>query len=276
MFVYHTYILFCRIIPVICVFIATFNGLVDGYSLSGFCHISMYNRTKEFGSVPDIKWILLLVLSPQCLFIILYFILGLMFYRGMKKLCVTKKDSTKQDQDIQKMKNEYFGIIILIIVCKLGNFLLVLLASLERKKWDESLKDFLSCKMKNEPECNIRTRQNIGLTYLYLLLTLLPGMLIYYLPFDGVKDLWIVKIRDFLLDVPNKLNRNRQPNAKRVLKKSQIIQKAFEKRQQLKETGRLSISISNQQDPIFGVGSKFGESQCSEDFSSTWARALPR
>ena len=119
------------------------NGLVDGYSLSGFCHISMYNRTKEFGSVPDIKWILLLVLSPQCLFIILYFILGLMFYRGMKKLCVTKKDPTKQDQDIQKMKNEYFGIIILIIVCKLGNFLLVLLASLERKKWDESLKDFM-------------------------------------------------------------------------------------------------------------------------------------
>ena len=101
-----------------------------------------------------------------------------------------------------------------------------------------------------------KDRQSIGWTYVHLFAFLTPNLLIYMWVYQSVLKYWTGASHNILQGLLTMLKSNGQPNSKGTLGKSQIVRKAFEKRRQLRETGRLSISISNKQDPIMGIGSK--------------------
>ena len=91
------------IVPFIFCCIVIFNAKVDGYKLSGFCHVSMYSRStdEDFGHKLDPIWITLLVFIPQCLYIILYGILVSLFCWKLNKT-IPKSDSSKAPCKIKR------------------------------------------------------------------------------------------------------------------------------------------------------------------------------
>ena len=144
---------FARVIPWIISFIFTFiaiyNAKIDGYQLSGFCHISMYNRYADgFGYKTDALWIICLVFIPQCLYIVFYAILIIPFLFEMKKSLTSISNPDKVDQ-VRGYIKKYGYVTLCLITFKIVSVTLVLMATLYRKYWDDSLKDFLSCHMRS-------------------------------------------------------------------------------------------------------------------------------
>ena len=137
------------IISFIFSFIAVYNTKVDGYQISGFCHISMYSGSANgYGYETDPLWMICLVFIPQCFYIFFYAILIVPFLLEMKN-SLTSISNPDRGEQIRGYMKRYGYITLGIIALKIVSVTLVLMATLYRKYWDDSLKDFLSCQMKS-------------------------------------------------------------------------------------------------------------------------------
>ena len=124
------------ILPVIFCFIVVSFQKIDGYQLSGFCHISMIDRT----------WIISLDFIPQCLYIILYAVFVLKFCLELNHSIPKSKQKA---EEIKGMMKNYGSIVFFIGLFKLVCGVLMLLASFYQQNWNEAKKDFILCQMQS-------------------------------------------------------------------------------------------------------------------------------
>ncbi|KAK0179934.1 hypothetical protein PV327_005631 [Microctonus hyperodae] len=136
-------------------------------------------------------------------------------------------------------------------------------------KWRESFKNYMTCsiitKYTENSECQMEHRPSVTKLQLHLLSPFLAGVLMsLWVWTSSTVDTWTRFFR-------RTFNCEREEPMK--LKKHKVIAQAFAKRKTLNHAGRLSISFHNtHEDP---VGLNFDLSSVSQDFSSTWAAALP-
>ena len=269
------FILIYRTVPGIFTLAALFIEAVDGFSLTGICHISMYSRSTDQGSQPDLTFISGFVLFPQISIILMGFlILG----KLLKNLWSLSNDKSDEKSYIRKKQRKIGFCLGLYLVSKFFIVFYYIYVGLSIGSWNQSLEQFLVCHARNDStsDCSIKNRQNLLWVYAYLMLTAFPGLLINLLiEVRKIPTYWHEFVGRILLKFwKPKENSSR---ASKIPPKHQIVQKAYAKRDEHKKTGRLEISMdSYKTDNILGLDSKLGQVSVDSEFSSTWARALPR
>lgn len=258
---------------------AIFINGIDGYSLSGICHISIYSRSVETGTLPDHTLVTWFILVPYFVTIgaTLLFIAKIFFY-----LChISKSTDDKATSEIRN-KQARIGIsIVPIVVCKFISVLFTIYMVINTGLWDESLYKFMICKAKSTEgsQCDLKSRPNVLSIQLFLFCLFLPGLLTATLIDPRTTlDTW----REFMLkNVLQKLFQAEgivpKDPPKQKIKKHQVVAQAYARRHEFRETGRLSLTLNSiHDDPIIALDGNPEGASASEEFSSTWAQALPR
>lgn len=261
---------------------AFFVNAIDGFSLSGICHISMHTQSVDYGSTPNMKLVGAFILMPQCIIIAISVLVYAKLFVDLRNL--SKNTPSENSGPIRK---KMFRIGICVIPSILSKFVSALLSTyvaINTQIWDDSRHDFLLCKIwKNE--CDIKEKQNVLTVHLQMFCLFLPGFLTCVLiTFDQVKSTWFEFLDRICLQLCQPRERESGKNAPKNqprIKKHELIRKAYAKRQDFEETGRLSVSVDNETshvNPIIGLDSKLKDPGISESegFSETWVNALPR
>ncbi|XP_063973467.1 protein smoothened [Diachasmimorpha longicaudata] len=154
--------------------------------------------------------------------------------------------------------------VIITIYCHIHDFV-------NSDKWSKSFRDYMWCsiltKYQGTNQCTMDSRPSIAKLQLHLLAHFFAGILMSSWVWTGsTVDTWTRFLRRTFH------NETEEPVK---LKKHKVIAQAFAKRKTFNNAGRLSISFHHtHEDP---VGMNFDlNSAASQDFSSTWAAALPK
>jgi smoothened protein len=254
--------------PLVFTIAAIFVNGIDGYSLSGVCHVSRYFRTEE-RSEPDPTRVIWFILMP-------YFITICATCAFLVKVFYYLYNLSKSDPTSNEIRSNQARIgftIVPIVGWKIISLLLSIYMVTNTSLWDASLDDFLVCEAKSGGEkdlqCDLKNRPNLLIVQLHLLSLFMPGLFMVPLMIRKTTvDTW----REFIFrNILQKFVR--LPDAKdgchikQKIKKHQVVAQAYARRHEFRETGRLSLTLNSVHDEGASV---------SEEFSSTWAQALPR
>ncbi len=237
----------------------------------------MYSRNYELGTVADLTWVSWFVFLPQCLLVVIaVLVLGKLF---MDLTSLSKRTPAEHCGTISEKKLRICVSAIPIILAKFVNILISIYVAVNTQSWDRSRHEFLVCKIWRN-ECINKERQNILTVHLNMLCLAVPGFFTLVLTYDQVKSTWTEFLRHIFLPLCLARDPQRQGNGPKApkIKKHELIRKAYAKRHDFGETGRLSVSIDNElpPHPKIGIDSRIQQPSGSEDFSETWANALPR
>ncbi|XP_074097870.1 smoothened, frizzled class receptor [Cotesia typhae] len=235
---------------------------VDGNSVTGICFVGYTNPIARS----------IFVLGPILVGIIIG---GYFLSRGLITLISLKIQSQNfvSERAYAKIRDISFRmvffslltffVVIITMYCHIHEFQ-------NSYQWRQSFRDYIICaittKYDEGSNCKISSRPSVTKLQLHLLAPFLAGVLM---------SLWVWN--SSTVDTWKRFFRRRfnpDPDEPVKLKKHKVIAQAFAKRKTFNNAGRLSISFHNSHDP---VGLNFDlNSVASQDFSSTWAAALPK
>ncbi|XP_001602300.2 protein smoothened isoform X2 [Nasonia vitripennis] len=238
-------------------------GEIDGNHTTGICFVGYNNHTVR-------AWF---VLAPVLTSLLIG---GYFLSRGLILLIRLKISSQEflQEQASSKIRET---------IVRMGLFSLFTLVAVlvtfychaydfeHSSEWKQSFRDYIICSITSKyaeiSDCKKEPRPSAGKLQFHLLSVFFSGILMSHWVWTGsTADTWMRFLRRTC---------NRETEEPVKLKKHKVIAQAFAKRKMFNDAGRLSISFRNtHEDP---VGLNFDlNSVASQDFSSTWAAALPK
>lgn len=259
---------------------ALFVNAIDGFSLSGVCQISLHYRSLESGPVADMTFISAFILFPQCVLLaICCVVCGKLFY-DLRNL--SKNTPSGNAGPIRKKEFRVGFCIIPTIIAKFVRILLHVYAATSTHAWDQSQMEYLYCQIWQK-DCHVSSRQNLNTVLLDMICLFLPGFLTIILIYDQLKPTWrecVCQLFQYLTQ-PRNQSKNQQNGDKSQhpkIPKHEVVRKAYAKRHEFEETGRLSVSIDNEPSlvPRIGIDSKLQNVSESSEFSADFVNALPR
>ncbi|XP_069696692.1 protein smoothened isoform X2 [Periplaneta americana] len=239
-------------------------GEIDGDSVAGICFVGYVNHAARAG--------FLLVPITTVLFVGGYFLTrGLITLVRLKinsQEIISERASAKIRETIVRMglfSLFTFVFVLVTFVCHVYEFH-------HHSDWRESFRKFIVCRIMSSgnadtKRCKIESRPSLSMMQLHILVMFLAGVIMSsWVWTSSTVDTWRRCLRRTF---------NTQAEEPVRLKKHKVIAQAFAKRKTFNNAGRLSISFhSTHEDP---VGLNFDmNSIASQDFSSTWAAALPK
>ncbi|XP_015173735.1 PREDICTED: protein smoothened isoform X1 [Polistes dominula] len=238
-------------------------GEIDGNSVTGICFVGYSNHTVR-------AWFLL---GPL---VIVLLVGGYFLSRGLITLIrlkissqeiISERASSKIRETIVRMglfSIFTFAAVIVTCYCHIHEFQ-------HSWEWRKSFRDYMICSITTKyadiSECKMKARPSVAKLQLHLFSPFFAGVLMSSWVWTGsTVHTWSRFIRRTF---------NSETEEPIKLKKHKVIAQAFAKRKTFNSAGRLSISFHNtHEDP---VGLNFDlNSVASQDFSSTWAAALPK
>ncbi|KZC04568.1 PREDICTED: protein smoothened [Dufourea novaeangliae] len=238
-------------------------GEIDGNSVTGICFVGYANHTIR-------AWFLL---GPV---LIVLLVGGYFLSRGLITLIrlkitsqeiISERASAKIRETIVRMglfSIFTFAAVLVTFYCHIYEFQ-------HSWKWRQSFRNYMICAITTKcldiSECKMEVRPSAAKMQLHLLLPFFSGILMSsWVWTSSTVDTWTRFLRRTF---------NCETEEPIRLKKHKVIAQAFAKRKTFNNAGRLSISFHNtHEDP---VGLNFDlNSVASQDFSSTWAAALPK
>ncbi|XP_012278979.1 protein smoothened [Orussus abietinus] len=238
-------------------------GEIDGNSVTGICFVGYTNHVVR-------AWFLL---GPVSAFVVVggYFLsrglITLIRLKISSQEIISERASSKIRETIVRMglfSIFAFAAVVITFYCHIYEFQ-------HSWEWKQSFRNYMICsittKYADDSECKMEWRPSVAKLQLHLLSPFFAGILMSSWVWTGsTVDTWTRFIRRTF---------NREADEPIKLKKHKVIAQAFAKRKTFNNAGRLSISFYNtHEDP---VGLNFDlNSAASQDFSSTWAAALPK
>nr|XP_050867262.1 protein smoothened [Vespula vulgaris] len=238
-------------------------GEIDGNSVTGICFVGYTNHAVR-------AWFLL---GPV---LIVLLVGGYFLSRGLITLIrlkissqeiISERASSKIRETIVRMglfSIFTFAAVVVTCYCHIHEFQ-------HSWQWRQSFRDYMICSITTKyaeiSECKMEARPSAAKLQLHLLSPFFAGILMSSWVWTGsTVDTWTRFLRRTF---------NCESEEPIRLKKHKVIAQAFAKRKTFNNAGRLSISFHNtHEDP---VGLNFDlNSVASQDFSSTWAAALPK
>ncbi|XP_076675288.1 smoothened, frizzled class receptor [Andrena cerasifolii] len=238
-------------------------GEIDGNSMTGICFVGYTNH-------------LVRALFLLCPILIVVLVGGYFLSRGLITLIrlkitsqeiISERASSKIRETIVRMalfSIFTFAAVGVTFYCHIYEFQ-------HSWEWHQSFRNYMICAITTKyldiSECKMEFRPSAAKMQLHLLSPFFAGILMSSWVWTGsTVDTWARFLkRTFNCDTEEPIR----------LKKHKVIAQAFAKRKTFNNAGRLSISFHNtHEDP---VGLNFDlNSVASQDFSSTWAAALPK
>ncbi|XP_012263343.2 protein smoothened isoform X2 [Athalia rosae] len=238
-------------------------GEIDGNSVTGICFVGYANHMVR-------AWFLL---GPVLAVLLVggYFLsrglITLIHLKISSQEIISERASSKIRETIVRMglfSIFTFVAVIVTFYCHIYEFQ-------HSWEWRQSFRDYMICsitsKYADTSECKMTSRPSVAKLQLHLLSPFFAGVLMSSWVWTGsTVDTWTRFLRRTF---------NCEAEEPIKLKKHKVIAQAFAKRKTFNNAGRLSISFHNtHEDP---VGLNFDlNSVASQDFSSTWAAALPK
>ncbi|XP_043509886.1 protein smoothened isoform X2 [Frieseomelitta varia] len=238
-------------------------GEIDGNSVTGICFVGYTNHAVR-------AWFLL---GPV---LIVLLVGGYFLCRGLITLIrlkissqeiISERASSKIRETIVRMglfSIFTFAAVLVTFYCHIYEFQ-------HSEEWHQSFRNYMICAITTKyldiSECKMEVRPSAAKMQLHLLSPFFAGILMSSWVWTGsTVDTWTRFLRRTF---------NCETEEPIRLKKHKVIAQAFAKRKTFNNAGRLSISFHNtHEDP---VGLNFDlNSVASQDFSSTWAAALPK
>ncbi|KAK9308463.1 hypothetical protein QLX08_001620 [Tetragonisca angustula] len=238
-------------------------GEIDGNSVTGICFVGYTNHAVR-------AWFLL---GPV---LIVLLVGGYFLCRGLITLIrlkissqeiISERASSKIRETIVRMglfSIFTFAAVVVTFYCHIYEFQ-------HSEVWHQSFRNYMICAITTKyldiSECKMEVRPSAAKMQLHLLSPFFAGILMSSWVWTGsTVDTWTRFLRRTF---------NCETEEPIRLKKHKVIAQAFAKRKTFNNAGRLSISFHNtHEDP---VGLNFDlNSVASQDFSSTWAAALPK
>ncbi|XP_071856157.1 smoothened, frizzled class receptor isoform X2 [Bombus fervidus] len=238
-------------------------GEIDGNSVTGICFVGYTNHAVR-------AWFLL---GPV---LIVLLIGGYFLCRGLITLIRLKISSQEiiSERASSKIRETIvrtglfsiftFAAVVVTFYCHIYEFQ-------HSEEWRQSFRNYMICAITTKyldiSECKMEVRPSAAKMQLHLLSPFFAGILMSSWVWTGsTVDTWTRFLRRTF---------NCETEEPIRLKKHKVIAQAFAKRKTFNNAGRLSISFHNtHEDP---VGLNFDlNSVASQDFSSTWAAALPK
>ncbi|XP_076232442.1 smoothened, frizzled class receptor isoform X2 [Calliopsis andreniformis] len=238
-------------------------GEIDGNSVTGICFVGYNNHIVRA----------LFLLGPV---LIMVLVGGYFLSRGLITLIrlkissqeiISERASSKIRETIVRMglfSIFTFAAVIVTFYCHIYEFQ-------HSWEWHQSFRNYMICAITTRyldiSECKMEVRPSAAKMQLHLLSPFFAGILMSSWVWTGsTVDTWTRFLRRTF---------NCETEEPIKLKKHKVIAQAFAKRKTFNNAGRLSISFHNtHEDP---VGLNFDlNSVASQDFSSTWAAALPK
>ncbi|XP_043253743.1 protein smoothened [Colletes gigas] len=238
-------------------------GEIDGNSVTGICFVGYANHAVR-------AWFLL---GPV---MIVLLVGGYFLSRGLITLIrlkitsqeiISERASSKIRETIVRMglfSIFTFTAVVVTFYCHIYEFQ-------HSWEWRRSFRNYMICAITTKyldiSECKMEVRPSAAKMQLHLLSPFFAGILMSSWVWTGsTVDTWTRFLRRTF---------NCETEEPIRLKKHKVIAQAFAKRKMFNNAGRLSISFHNtHEDP---VGLNFDlNSVASQDFSSTWAAALPK
>ncbi|XP_034947663.1 protein smoothened [Chelonus insularis] len=237
-------------------------GEVDGNSVTGICFVGYTNHIIRSG----------FLLGPILVGILIG---GYFLSRGLVTLIRLKISS--QEIISERASVKIRGTIIRMGCFSVFTFLAVVITVYchmydfqNSSKWHQSFRDYMIClitKYSEDSECKMKYKPSVTKLQLHLLAPFLAGVLMSsWVWTSSTIDTWIRFLRRTF---------NCESEEPVKLKKHKVIAQAFAKRKTFNNAGRLSISFHNTHDDPVGLNFDLN-SVASQDFSSTWAAALPK
>ncbi|XP_033306823.1 protein smoothened isoform X2 [Bombus bifarius] len=238
-------------------------GEIDGNSVTGICFVGYTNHAVR-------AWFLL---GPV---LIVLLVGGYFLCRGLITLIRLKISSQEiiSERASSKIRETIvrtglfsiftFAAVVVTFYCHIYEFQ-------HSEEWRQSFRNYMICAITTKyldiSECKMEVRPSAAKMQLHLLSPFFAGILMSSWVWTGsTVDTWTRFLRRTF---------NCETEEPIRLKKHKVIAQAFAKRKTFNNAGRLSISFHNtHEDP---VGLNFDlNSVASQDFSSTWAAALPK
>ncbi|XP_068968555.1 protein smoothened isoform X2 [Bombus flavifrons] len=238
-------------------------GEIDGNSVTGICFVGYTNHAVR-------AWFLL---GPV---LIVLLVGGYFLCRGLVTLIRLKISSQEiiSERASSKIRETIvrtglfsiftFAAVVVTFYCHIYEFQ-------HSEEWRQSFRNYMICAITTKyldiSECKMEVRPSAAKMQLHLLSPFFAGILMSSWVWTGsTVDTWTRFLRRTF---------NCETEEPIRLKKHKVIAQAFAKRKTFNNAGRLSISFHNtHEDP---VGLNFDlNSVASQDFSSTWAAALPK
>ncbi|KAL0106682.1 hypothetical protein PUN28_015319 [Cardiocondyla obscurior] len=246
-------------------------GRIDGNSMTGICFVGYADHASK-----------IFVLGPVLLAVLIG---GYFLCRGLYTLIRLKISS-------QEIISERASSKIKQTIVRMGLFSIATLAAVvitfychiydiqNSQQWQQSFRSYMICtiatKYADISECKMNIRPSTGKLQLHLLALFSTGILMSsWIWTSSTVDTWCRFLRSmYFLLVCRIFNRESEEPPIR-LSKHKLIAHLFANRKTFNKAGRLSISFHNTHaDP---VGLNFDlNSAASQDFSTTWAAALPK
>ncbi|XP_011868773.1 PREDICTED: protein smoothened isoform X2 [Vollenhovia emeryi] len=238
-------------------------GQIDGNSMTGICFVGYADHASK-----------IFVLGPVLLAVLVG---GYFLCRGLYTLIrlkissqeiISERASSKIKQTIVRMGLFSIAILAAVVV----TFYCHIYEIQNSQQWKQSFRSYMICtivtKYADISECKMDVRPSTGKLQLHLLALFSTGILMSsWIWTSSTVNTW----RRFLKSLLK--HEAEEPPVR--LSKHKLIAHVFAKRKTLNKAGRLSISFHNTHaDP---VGLNFDlNSGVSQDFSTTWADALPK
>ncbi|XP_014469047.1 PREDICTED: protein smoothened-like isoform X5 [Dinoponera quadriceps] len=247
------------------------SGQIDGNSVTGICFVGYVNHTARVS----------FVLVPVLVGLLVG---GYFLSRGLFTLISLKISS-------REVMSERASAKIRETIIRMGLFFIFTLAAvgvmfychiyefMHSWQWRQSFRNYMICaittKYSDESECKMEKRPSAGKMQLHLLAPFFAGILMSsWVWTSSTVDTWSRFLkRTRLLCVCRTFNCETEEPIR--LKKHKVIAQAFAKRKTFNNAGRLSISFHNTHEDPVGLNFELN-SVASQDFSSTWAAALPK
>ncbi|XP_046414631.1 protein smoothened [Neodiprion fabricii] len=239
-------------------------GEIDGNSVTGICFVGYANHAVR-------AWFLL---GPICIVLLVggYFLsrglITLIHLKISSQEVISKRASSKIRETIVRLglfSIFTFVAVIVTFYCHIHEFQ-------HSWEWKQSFRDYMICTITTKytagvSECKMTSRPSAAKLQLHLLSPFFAGVLMSSWVWTGsTVDTWKRFLRRTF---------NCEAEEQIIPKKYKAIAQAYEKRNTFKNAGRLSISFHNTHEDPVGLNFELN-SVASQDFSSTWAAALPK
>ncbi|KAJ8680193.1 hypothetical protein QAD02_015980 [Eretmocerus hayati] len=238
-------------------------GEIDGNYVTGICFVGYNNHIVRtwFVLVP-----VLIVMSVGGYFLCKGLITLICLRRNSQEIISERASAKIQDAILRTGLFSVFTVISVIITvyCHFYDFK-------HSSEWKQSFRDYIICSITSKytatSDCKMKSKPNIVKLQLHLLAPLLAGIAMSsWVWTQSTLDTWMKCF---------KRSCSSEAEEPVKLKKHKVIAQAFAKRKMFNNADRLSLSFHNTHQGPVGLNFDLN-SVGSQDFSSTWAAALPK
>lgn len=224
------------------------------------------------------------ILCPQIVLLVICILAFFKLFYDLQTL--SKKTPSGNAAPIRKKQWRVGFCIIPTILFKSVRIFLHLYAALNTQTWDTSQMEFLYCQIWKK-DCFVKEKQSINSILGDMILQALPGILIVALIHDQIFPTWMECLRRLFayLSQPrfhgSKNPKNGGQSQRTKIPLHEVVRKAYAKRHEMEENGRLSVDLDNEPSqpsivPRIGLDSKLQEVSESLEYWEDVVKALPR